>query len=42
MPMQCWQWHQRNKGNDTILTTAKCLHINDGDSAIVTRATTPA
>ncbi len=42
MPVQCWQWCQHNKGNNTIMTTAKMLCIDNGNTTIMTRVTTPA
>jgi hypothetical protein len=38
---QHWQ-HHCNEGNNTSLTTAKNLHINDGNDSIVRRAMAPA
>jgi hypothetical protein len=39
MPVQSWQWHQHNKGNDAIVTMA---HIDDSNNPIATRATMSA
>jgi hypothetical protein len=48
MLVQCWQWCQRNKGDDTIVTTAKApahlrwqsCHCDEGNNTSLTMAMT--
>jgi hypothetical protein len=49
MPVQCWWWHQRNKGSNVIVTMAKTpahwrwqwSHCDKGNDTSLKTATTP-